>query len=63
MEKVIHTFPKSIRSKVNVIAQQEFELAFFEAAGTSMKTNLEYTCWVFRGLLYIYNAAKKLNKF
>ena len=28
----IHTFPESISSKVNVMAQQEFELANFEVA-------------------------------
>ena len=31
MDKRVHTFPKSIRPKVNVIAQLEFELTYFEA--------------------------------
>ena len=31
-DKGIHTFPNSISSKVNVIAQLGFELANFEAA-------------------------------
>ena len=29
--KQVHTFPKSVSLKVNVIAQQEFELAYFES--------------------------------
>ena len=31
-DKVVHIFLKSIRTKVNVIAQLEFELVYFEAA-------------------------------
>ena len=31
-DKEVHTFPKSISTKVNVIARLEFELADFEAA-------------------------------
>ena len=30
--KGVHTFPKGISPKVNVIARLEFELAYFEAA-------------------------------
>ena len=31
-DKRVYTFPKGISPKVNVIAQLEFELAYFEAA-------------------------------
>ena len=30
--KMVHTFPKDISSKVNVIASVEFELTYFEVA-------------------------------
>ena len=32
MDKGVHAFPKGINPKVNVIAQLEFELAYYDVA-------------------------------
>ena len=35
-----HNFPKSIRPNDNVMAQLEFELAFYDVTVTSISTNI-----------------------
>ena len=48
MKNYIHTFPKDIQAKVNIIARREFELAAFESAlqiwrhGVSLLQNKSY---------------------
>ena len=37
--KVVHTFPKGISSEENIIAQLEFELAYFKATNQHFNLN------------------------
>ena len=46
-DKEVHTFPKGINSKVNVIARVEFELTYLEAA---LQPRSHYTTRPVRGV-------------
>ena len=51
-DKGVHTFPKGIRAKVNVIALLEFELAYNDSAVQYFNHYTTRTPYLFVSLIY-----------